>query len=79
MKPRINWKSEDTKAFSQLERGDVFVFGGELYMKINPVNDAEGSIAWNSVRIATGCFAWFGSHSAVKPVDVEVTVKEAKE
>ncbi len=73
-KPKIIYDNESDVKFSDLEVGETFTSGRNLFMKIDyiEIKDLGGL---NAVVLSNGSLTYVMDTADVTPVDVEINVK----
>ena len=59
--------------FDELDIGDVFIYNGDVYMKIDPIYNAS-FIVKNAVNLHVGCLCEIDKNETVLEVDAELII-----
>lgn len=60
--------------FRDVATGDVFLFEGCLYMKIQQVKSSDG-IRYNATTLQDGLLIWFKDSDNVAVIDADLVIK----
>ena len=71
----IDYSDKNKRKFEDMDKGCVFKFAGEYYMKINVVIDKNLNLPCNAVNLQSGESVYFASDLYIRVIDCNLIVK----
>ena len=63
----MNIKDNRVVRFIELNKGDVFVYSGDVYVKVDDIYDNDKYIKYNAVRVKDGHLIRVGLNALILP------------